>query len=54
MYTGVLGLTISALILAYGAAGAIAQDRMPQQPDQQQTQSHPMDQEDAGRWGMAV
>jgi hypothetical protein len=27
MYTRVLGLTISALILAYGAVGAIAQDR---------------------------
>ena len=48
MYTRVLGLTISALILAYGAVGAIAQDRMTQQPDQQQMQSHPMGQEDAG------
>jgi hypothetical protein len=38
MYTRVLGLTISALILAYGAVGAIAQDRMTQQPDQQQMQ----------------
>ena len=44
----VLGLTISALILAYGAVGAIAEDRMTQQPDQQQMQSHPMGQEDAG------
>jgi hypothetical protein len=42
MYTRVLGLMISALILAYGAVGAIAQDRMTPQPDQQQTQSHPM------------
>jgi len=50
MYTRVLGLTISALILAYGAVGAIAQDRMTQ-PDQQQMQSHPMGQEDAGTMG---
>ena len=51
MYTRVLGLTISALILAYGAVGAIAQDRMTQQPDQQQMQSHPMGHEDAGTMG---
>jgi predicted lipid-binding transport protein (Tim44 family) len=51
MYTRVLGLTISALILAYGAVGAIAQDRMTQQPDRQQMQSHPMGQEDAGTMG---
>jgi EF hand len=51
MYTRVLGLTISAFILAYGAVGAIAQDRMTQQPDQQQMQSHPMDREDAGTMG---
>jgi len=38
----------SALILAFGAVGAIAQDRMTSQPDQQQTQSHPMGQERAG------
>ena len=38
MCTRVLGLTISALILAYGAVGAVAQERMPQQPDQQQMQ----------------
>jgi hypothetical protein len=38
MYTRVLALPISALILAYGAVDAIAQDRMPQQPDQQQMQ----------------
>ena len=50
MYTRVLGLTISALILAYGAVGAIAQDRMTQ-PDQQQMQSYPMGQEDAGTMG---
>jgi Ca2+-binding EF-hand superfamily protein len=51
MYTRVSGLTISALILAYGAVGAIAQDRKTQQPDQQQMQSHPMGQEDAGTMG---
>lgn len=51
MYTRVLGVTISALILAYGAVGAIAQDRMRPQPDQQQTQSHPTGQEGAGRMG---
>jgi EF hand len=42
MYTRVLGLTVSALILAYGAVGAIAQDRMMPQPDQEQIESHPM------------
>ena len=51
MYTRVLGLTISALVLAYGTVGAIAQDRMTQQPDQQQMQSHPMGHEDAGTMG---
>jgi hypothetical protein len=48
MYTHVLGLTISALILAYGAGDAIAQDRMAPQSDQQQTQSHPMGEGGAG------
>jgi EF hand len=51
MYTRVLGVTISALILAYGAVSAIAQDRMRPQPDQQQTQSHPTGQEGTGRMG---
>ena len=51
MYTRVLGLTTSALILAYGAVGAIAQDRMTSQPDQQQAQSHPMGHEGAGTIG---
>jgi hypothetical protein len=51
MYTHVLGLTTSALILAYGAVGAIAQDRMTSQPDQQQAQSHPMDHQGAGTIG---
>ena len=48
MYRLLLGLTISALMLAYGAVGAIAQDRMTSQPDQQQAQSHPMGHEGAG------
>ena len=51
MYTRVLELTISALILAHGAVSAIAQDRMTPQPDQQQTQSHPTDQEGTGTMG---
>ena len=51
MYTRVLGLTISALILAYGIVGAIAQDRMTPQPDQQQTQSHPTGQEGTNTMG---
>ena len=39
MYSRILGLTTSALILAYGAVGAIAQNQMTPQPDQQQMQS---------------
>jgi predicted lipid-binding transport protein (Tim44 family) len=48
MDTRILGLTTSALILAYGTVGAFAQNQMAPQPDQQQMQSHPMDQEGAG------
>jgi PAB1-binding protein PBP1 len=48
MYTRVLKLTISAIILAYGAVGALAQDRMMPQPVQQQAQSQPTDQEGSG------
>jgi hypothetical protein len=51
MYTHILRVTTSALILAYGIVGAIAQDRMTPQPDQQQMQSHPMGQEDTGTIG---
>ncbi|WP_439922664.1 EF-hand domain-containing protein [Nitrobacter sp. JJSN] len=52
MYRRVFGLTISALILAYGPVGASAQDQMTsQQPGQQEMQSHHMDQEDAGTMG---
>src|SRR5437763_12694608 len=42
MYTRVLALTTSALILTFGTGGAIAQDRVMPQQDQQQTQSRPM------------
>ena len=48
MHTRVLALTMSALILAYGASGAIAQDRTTPQPDQQQMQPHPMGGEGTG------
>ncbi len=41
-------LMISAMILASGAVGAMAEDHMTAQPDQQQMQSHPMDHEDQG------
>ena len=50
MYMRVLGLTTSVLILASGAVGAIAQDRMTSQPDQQQAQSHPMGHEGRHDW----
>jgi hypothetical protein len=42
----VVGVTISALVLAYGAVGAMAQP----QPDHQ-AQSHSMDQEEVGTTG---
>ncbi|MBR0827189.1 EF-hand domain-containing protein [Bradyrhizobium manausense] len=51
MYTRVLGLTITALILTYGVVGAIAQDRMTPQLDQQQMQSHPAGQAGASPMG---
>jgi EF hand len=47
----ILGLTTSVLILAYGTVGALAQNPITPQPDQQQTQSHPMGQEDASTMG---
>jgi EF hand domain-containing protein len=46
MYTRVLALTVSAVILVHGAVSAIAQERMTR-PDQQQMQAHPMGQEGA-------
>jgi EF hand len=54
MYKHVLGLTISALALAYGPVGALAQDRMTHQPDQQQTQSHHTGQEGTGTTGQGM
>lgn len=51
MYSRILGVTSFALILTYGTAGAFAQSQMAAQPDQQQMQSHPAGQEDAGPMG---
>ena len=51
MRSRILGLTTSVLILTYGTIGALAQNQMTPHPDQQQTQSHPMGQEDAGTMG---
>jgi hypothetical protein len=51
MYTRVLGLTVSAIILGYGVVGAMAQEQTTTQPDQQQVQSHSMGQEGAGTMG---
>jgi len=51
MYSRILGLTTSALILAYGTVGAFAQNQVTPQPDQQQMQSHPMGQEGASTKG---
>jgi Ca2+-binding EF-hand superfamily protein len=51
MYSRILGFTTSALILAYGTVGAVAQNQMTPQPDQQQMLMHPMGQEGAGTTG---
>jgi len=51
MYTRALGLATSALILAYGTIGAMAQDQMTQQPKQRQTESQPMGEEGVGTIG---
>jgi hypothetical protein len=51
MYSRILGLTTSALILAYGTVGAFAQNQMTPQPDQPQMQSHPTGQDGAGPMG---
>ena len=48
MYSRVLGLTISAFILAYGAVGAMAQDQATPKSDQQHMQSQPMGHEETG------
>jgi hypothetical protein len=47
----VLLFTTFAVILAYGTVGAIAQDRMTPQSDQQHTQHHSAGQEGAGTMG---
>ena len=54
MYTRILGLTIFAVILAYGTVAALAQDRMMPQPVQQLAQAQPTGQEGSGmmRHGM--
>ena len=51
MDTRILGLPISALILAYGTLGAMAQDRTTAQHPQQQIQSHPMGHEEQAATG---
>ena len=50
----VLGLTTSALILAYGTVGAIVQDQMTPQPEQQQTESQPIGHEEEARPGKEI
>jgi len=51
MYRQILGLTTSALILTSGTAGVLAQAQTPNQPDQQQMQSHPMGQDGGSAMG---
>ena len=51
MYARALELTISAVMLTYGAVGALAQDRMIPQPVQQQAQAQPTGQEGSGMMG---
>ena len=51
MYARVLRLTISTAVLTFGAAGALAEDRMMPQPVQQQAQSQPTGQEGSGMMG---
>ena len=54
MHIRVLALTTSALILACGSVGATAQERMTTpQLDQQQMQSHAMDEHESGTIGHA-
>jgi hypothetical protein len=52
MYARVLGLTISTIILAFGAVDAIAQDRTTPEPHLQQAQS-PSTSQDANPMGQA-
>jgi hypothetical protein len=51
MYARVLELTMSAVILACGAAGALAQERPMSPPVQQQAQAQPTGQEGSGMTG---
>ena len=51
MYARVLGLTISAVILACGAVGALAQERAMPPPVQHQAQAQPTGQEGSGMMG---
>jgi hypothetical protein len=51
MYARVLGLTMSAVILAYGTVGALAQERTMPQPVQQLAQAQPTGQEGSGMMG---
>ena len=51
MYARVLGLTISAVILACGAVGAVAQERAMPPPVQQQAQAQPTGREGSGVMG---
>ena len=51
MYRHMLGLMTSALILAYGNDGALAQTQMTTQPDRQQMQSRSMGQESGSTMG---
>jgi Ca2+-binding EF-hand superfamily protein len=51
MYSRILVLTTSALILTHGTFVAFAQSQVTPQPDQQQMQSHPMGQDGAGTMG---
>ncbi|MEH2513658.1 hypothetical protein V1291_005012 [Nitrobacteraceae bacterium AZCC 1564] len=48
MGTRILGITVSALILAYGVVGATAQERMTPQTGQQQMQSEQEEDEEGG------
>jgi hypothetical protein len=51
MYMRFLVLAMFAVILVYGAVGALAQDRMMPLPVQQQAQSQPAGQEGSGMMG---
>jgi hypothetical protein len=54
MYARVLGLTISAVILACGPVAALAQDQTMPQPVQQLAQAQPTGQEGSGMMGRGM